>query len=108
MGFRGPWSNNRISTGILISNQTGGTACLQSSLEGIYMPLGNDDINTHQLIIPEIELSNYFEGEKYKGTGATNGIDSEDAEFITSVLSKFGLGGFIEIDMEKLKKSHEA
>ena len=96
-------------TGIHISNQTGGTTCLQPYAEGIYLPLANDySKDGLQFLSPEIELSKYFEGEKHKGTGATNGIDIEDAEFITDVLSKFGLQDFIKVDMEKLMKSHEA
>lgn len=96
-------------TGVLISNQTGGTACIQSFIEGIYLPLCNDySIDTYKFISPEIELSKYFGGEKYKGTGTTNGIDMQDAEHISGILSKFGLQDFIKINIEKLQQSHEA
>jgi len=96
-------------TGILISNQTGGTACIQSFTEGVYLPLCNDySIDTHKFISPEIELTEYFTNEKYNDTGAINGIDIDDAQHITKIISKFGLQNFIKIDIEKLQQSHEA
>jgi len=96
-------------TGIFVSNQTGGTACLQPFMEGFYLPVGNDKIiETNQLISPETDLSNYFKGEKYYGTGAINGIDADDAIMINEILYKYGLDDFIKVDIAKLKKSHEA
>lgn len=96
-------------TGILVSNQTGGTACLQPFIEGLYLPVGNDMIiETKQLISPETDLSNYFKSEKYFGTGATNGIDIDDAVIINKILQKYGLNEFIKVDMKQLEKSHEA
>lgn len=96
-------------TGILVSNQTGGTACLQPFMEGFYLPVGNDMIiETNQLISPETELSNYFKSEKYFGTGATKGIDIDDAIIINEILHKYGLNNFIKVDTKQLEKSHEA
>ena len=96
-------------TGVLVSNQTGGTACLHPSEEGIYLPLRNDyELNTYRLISPEIELKEYFMNGKYQGTGAIEGIDLYDAEYINSVLSRYSLENLLKVDMEKLRQSHEA
>jgi len=96
-------------TGIIISNQTGGTACLNSKCEGIYLPLANDyNEETKEFLSPEIELTNYFKGPKYNGSGATNGIDLEDVGVIHAIMNSYGLAELIAIDIEKLKESHEA
>ncbi len=96
-------------TGIMISNQTGGTACLHPKIEGIFLPLSNDYFEESlKFISPEIELIDYFNGPKYNGSGATKGIDNEDVHEINSILSKYGLDGFIEIDLTRLTESHEA
>ncbi len=96
-------------SGIIISNQTGGTTCLHSKIEGIYLPLANDySEDTREFISPEIELTDYFEGQKYGGSGAIKGIDLNDVEHINSILSKHELNELIEIDLEKLNESHEA
>jgi hypothetical protein len=96
-------------TGVFVSNQTGGTACLQSSIEGIYLPLANDySIDSGQFTSPEIDLINYFTGKKYGGHGAIDGIDNEDVKNITDILTKYGLNDCIKVDLNKLKKSHEA
>jgi len=97
------------STGILISNQTGGTACLHPEIEGIYLPLCNDYLEEGKKnLSPEIELTHYFKEPKYRGSGAINGIDIEDVKKINAIISKFNLDKFIEIDLNKLAESHEA
>lgn len=96
-------------TGIMISNQTGGTACLHPKIEGIFLPLSNDYSEENlEFISPEIELTDYFNGLKYNGSGATKGIHKEDVDKINSILSKYGLDEFIEIDLTRLTESHEA
>lgn len=96
-------------TGIIIANQTGGTACLDSKCEGVYLPLANDyNEETKEFLSPEIELSNYFQGAKYKGSGAIKGIDQEDVKEINAIINKAGLSGLIEVDVERLAASHEA
>ncbi|TCI85584.1 DUF6210 family protein [Tenacibaculum sp. M341] len=88
-------------TGVLISNQIGGTSCLHPKVEGIYLPLCNDfSEEEHKFLSPEIELSNYFIGDKYKGSGAVNGIDLEDVENLNKILSKNNLNSFLKIDTE--------
>lgn len=98
-----------LPTGIMISNQTGGTACLHPKIEGIFLPLSNyyseDNL---EFISPEIELTNYFIGSKYNGSGAIKGIDNEDADKIGSILSRYGLNELIEVDLNRLVESHEA
>jgi len=98
-----------FSTGVIISNQTGGTACLHSKTEGIYLPLGNDyNQETKEFLSPEIELTTYFQGEKHKGNGVIKGIDLEDVTMINSIIHSSGLQNLIEIDINRLAESHEA
>jgi Family of unknown function (DUF6210) len=96
------------SSGIVYSNQTGGTLCSHPELEGVVVPLRNDIDETGRLLSPENELYKYFEGPKYCGTGATDGLDLEDVSFIESVLEKYRLSSFISIDRSRLADSHEA
>ncbi len=96
-------------SGVLISNQTGGTSCLHPSTEGIYVPFFNDCLEkTNEFISPSLDLEKYFTGQKYLGNGATKGIDQEDILKINEILFKYKLTEFIEIDLEKIKHSHEA
>lgn len=96
-------------SGILVSNQTGGTSCLQPKVEGVYIPLRNDyGLKDLRFSSPELELSAYFVGPKHLGAGATSGLDSKDADFIDEVLSRSGLEGAISVDREQLGSSHEA
>ncbi len=96
-------------TGVWVSQQTGGTSCLHPKVEGIYLPLHNDYTHKeHQFLSPEIDLSQYFEGPKHNGTGATSGLDQEDVKVITEILTKYKLGHILEINKSKLKESHEA
>ncbi|EZH73424.1 hypothetical protein ATO12_15910 [Aquimarina atlantica] len=98
-----------LPIGIMIANQTGGTACLYSTCEGTFLPLANDyNEETKEFLSPEIELSNYFQGVKYKGNGAIKGIDLEDVKKINAIINKSGLNKLIEIDVERLEESHEA
>ena len=96
-------------SGIVITNQTGGTSCLHPEIEGVFVPLRNDYVEeTGKFMSPELELTKHFEGFKHGGAGATSGIDEEDAEFIESVLKRVRLFPPISVDRGKLKKSHEA
>jgi len=96
-------------SGIAITNQTGGTSCLAPELEGIFIPLRNDVTEPERILIsPENELFDYFTGAKWRGTGATSGIDADDASFIESVIDKARLFPTIRVDLNRLKDSHEA
>jgi hypothetical protein len=97
------------SSGVMVSNQTGGTSCLQPEVEGVYIPLRNDyGLKDLRFSSPELELSTYFIGPKHRSAGATSGLDSRDADFIDAVLSHSGLDGAISVDREQLGRSHEA
>ncbi len=74
-----------------------------------FLPLLNDyKEETHEFLSTEIELTNYFKDKKYKGNGATGGIDMEDVKNISAILLHWRINEFIEIDLTKLKESHEA
>ncbi len=96
-------------SGLVYSNQTGGTSCLHPEAEGVFVPLRNDTgYRDPKLISPENDLFDYFEGPKHRGTGATSGLDSADADFIDSVLANCSLAGVLSVDRERLGESHEA
>lgn len=96
-------------TGVVIANQTGGTSCLAPEFEGVFVPLRNDcTVKERILISPENELHDYFTGPRWRGTGATNGLDSDHADFIDSTLSKASLFPAIRVNRDKLHESHEA
>ena len=86
-------------TGIIYSNQTGGTSCLHPELEGAYVPLDEDAGQ---------RLYDYFGGSKHRGTGAIGGLDAEDAAFIEMLLAQRNLSSFVALDRSRLRESHEA
>lgn len=97
------------ASGIIISSQTGGTACLHPKIEGVFIPFGNDyAAESRSFLSLELALFEYFDGLKYRGTGATGGLDVEDAHVINTFLKKNRLFEWFEVDDEKLKSSHEA
>lgn len=96
-------------SGVRVSNQTGGTSCLQPEVEGIFIPLRNDcRVGNAQFASAELELSRYFCGSKHRGAGATSGLDLEDAAFIDKVLGHARLDAAISVDRDQLLASHEA
>jgi hypothetical protein len=95
-------------TGIIYSNQTGGTSCLHPEVEGVFVPLRNACDETRKVFGPENELFDYFTGPKHGGAGATSGLDSADADFIDDLLRKYALGGVVAVDRGRLAESHEA
>ena len=96
-------------SGVYYTNQTGGTFCLQPEVEGVYLPLRNDyRIPELTFESPELDLSAYFCGPKYRGTGAIYGLDEEDANFIDGILDKVRLSPSVRVDRRRLKDSHEA
>ena len=96
-------------SGIMFTNQTGGTSCLHPEIEGIYVPIRNDFMEpSGPLLSPTVDLRQYFEGLKHGGAGATRGLDSEDADFIDSLLGRVQLGTSISVDRTRLVESHEA
>jgi hypothetical protein len=104
-----------VPNGVVYSNQTGGTECLHPEFEGIYIPLRNETEEgasaggrNLELRSPEHELVEYFFRGAYEGSGATWGLNEEDAVFIESVLSKWDLGECLRVDRDRLDESHEA
>ena len=96
-------------SGVIYSNQAGGTACLQPELEGILIPLRNDCLlEGNQLLSPAIALEEYFTGEKWRGTGAIHGINDEDADFIDGLLQAHRLTHCLKVDRTRLSESREA
>ena len=96
-------------SGVWYSNQTGGHNCLQPSLEGVLVPVRNEGSEDGRLVFsPESDLSDYFKGPKWCGSGATSGIDADDADYIEKALSEAGLSESISVDRSRLNESHEA
>jgi len=96
-------------TGIAYVQQVGGTACLQRACEGIFVPFGNDvAIDPVALLSPEPELTAYFEGPRHRGTGATRGLDTHDADVIDAVLGKFHTFAGVRVARDRLSESCEA
>nr|WP_277989557.1 DUF6210 family protein [Corallococcus sp. NCSPR001] len=90
-------------TGVLYSNQTGGSFCLQPEAEGVFLPLVNE------LVAQEELLSQHFTGPKWRGACA-NGIDEETAQEIERILGLSGVTQEIglRVDRARLAESHEA
>jgi len=97
------------NSGVVYSNQTGGTSNLDPCMEGVYLPLRNDysDV-TKEFLSPENDLTKYFTGYPYFGQGATSGITEDDATRIEEILSKYRLHQVISVDRARLADSHEA
>ncbi|NOK58775.1 MAG: hypothetical protein GFH27_549301n197 [Chloroflexi bacterium AL-W] len=96
-------------SGIIYTNQTGGTTCLAPQLEGIFVPLRNECTEKElTLISPENDLWDYFTNGNWAGTGATSGLDIEDADFIDALLTRIRLFPDICVDRGRLTESHEA
>ncbi len=98
-----------FASGVQYGNQTGGTCCLRSSVEGVFVPLANDFAQPGgELLGPDSDLFAYFEGPKHQGAGATGGLDEEDAVFIDAVLGRWRLSNQLQVDRARLHDSHEA
>lgn len=91
-------------SGVFFSNQTGGYACHHPQVEGVFVPLMDREAPYCEALE---ELERYFTGEKYGGW-CDNGIDTETADFIDSLLATaIGLQ-FIKVDRSMLADSEEA
>ena len=95
-------------SGVLYSNQTGGTACRHPRAEGVFVPIRNDVALDGALIGPEAALQDYFADGKYERTGAVGGIDSDDVKFIDTLLDKWRLSDVLSVDVSRLSESEEA
>lgn len=94
---------------IVFTNQTGGTSCLAPEFEGVFVPLRNDCTEKERVLVsPENDLWDYFTGPRWRGTGATNGLQEEDADFIDALLQRVSLFPTVRVDRSRLADCHEA
>jgi hypothetical protein len=89
------------SSGVVYQNQTGGYACLQSSVEGIFVPLQGEPFDHYKA------FHTFFFKGKWAGNCA-NGIDGETADFIDATLARLPGHSGIKVDRSRLAESHEA
>ena len=95
------------TTGISYTNQTGGTACLQPSAEGVLVPFENDYGLDHKFMSLEIDLSKYF-ASTCGTSGTTTGITDSDADTIDKMLQHRNLIDWFSVNRERLEDSHES
>lgn len=94
-------------SGIHYSNQAGGHACLQPTLEGIYVPLRNDILEHSTLMSPATDLWQYFTGPPLLGMGAL-GLNQRDADHIDAIFTRYRLETLLTVDRLRLSESYEA
>lgn len=85
-------------SGVIYSNQVGGTSCLQPKAEGVYVPLVSELINQEKLLLE------YFTGPKWGGS-CSSGIDDKDADAIDHILSLYIPTSFIKVNRHRLNES---
>ena len=90
------WPSN-----VLYTNQTGGYACLQPSVEGVFVPLHNELIDQERL------LFEYFTGPKWAGC-CCRGIDNETADEIDAILGLAPATQMLRVNRSQLYESYEA
>ncbi|TGJ99007.1 hypothetical protein EHQ53_10495 [Leptospira langatensis] len=90
------------ATGVVYTNQTCGTACLQEEIEGFAIPISDEYSDI------DYELSLDFRIRKLFPDGNPGNIDFRLAEAIQSILDSYNESKWVRIDFEKLSESHEA
>jgi len=88
-------------TGVQISNQVGGYACFHPSIEGVFVPLMEPEVDQ------QTRLYRYFVGPKWQGH-CYGWIDEETADFVDSVLDLSRTTKPIRVDRTRLQNSMEA
>lgn len=88
-------------SGVVYQNQTGGYSCVQSSAEGVFVPLEGEPFDHYEA------LHTFFFKGKWAGNCA-NGIDGETADFIDATLARLPGHSGIKVDRSRLTDSHEA
>ncbi len=78
---------------------------LSPQAEGALIPLGCDYAEG---IKKEVVFHDYFIHGPWRGSGATTGLTEGDADFIDRTLGENPALGFIRVDRERLRESHEA
>ncbi|MBV1774272.1 hypothetical protein KSF73_00945 [Burkholderiaceae bacterium DAT-1] len=90
-------------SGVIYSNQAGGTACRQPEQEGIYIPIRNDiSVPDGKLLSPEHELNAYF------STRDTDRLCESDITYLSTALARYRLDHCIQIDLARLNDSMQA
>lgn len=94
-------------TGIGYTNQVGGTACLQPTSEGVLIPFENDYDTDRTFMSLEIELNEHFQ-TAWGGSGATSGINADDADAVDGLLRARTLIDWFRVDRDRLRDSCES
>ena len=94
------------STGILYSNQAGGTACQTPQVEGFLVPIANDVGRSpgNRLYSPANQLLSYFE----KGPSHGIPISEQAAQYIEAVFRQMSHWEGFSVDRSRLSESVEA
>ncbi len=98
----------RWPSGVEYSNQAAGTSCWQPSVEGVFIPIGNEVGDHGELLGPANALFKYFAGPPHYGTGAQTGLTEEDATFVETCLHENPSLQNIIVDRNRLRESCEA
>ena len=88
-------------SGVMYSNQAGGTCCLQPSEEGFFVPLHDEVRGQEQMLL------DYFR-EPGAPSASPSGFDSKTADFIDEVLAVSVATRFLKVDRMRLEDSVEA
>jgi hypothetical protein len=88
-------------TGIVYTNQVGGTACFQKELEGFVIPLNNDCLPENHEEFLESYLGTFFET-------LTSIFNCESANNLNKLLWNFPETTSISVDKSRVKDSMEA
>jgi hypothetical protein len=89
-------------SGVVYTNQAGGTSCFQPEVEGVYIPFGNGCDENRQFLSMEIDLDRHWP------TPYGAGITVEDADALDRILKEWQVLGWFEVDREQLSRSLEA
>ena len=99
----------RAETGIVWTNQAGGTACLQPEAEGVFVPFGNDTTLDGRLLSIEHSLTQVFDGAPGGARLAEDGL----ADVFARALADYAGSEWIPyrgitLDRDRLADSIEA
>jgi hypothetical protein len=101
------WSLNGVGliiahpSGVRYSNQVGGYANFHPSIEGVFVPVMEPEVDQ------QTRLYRHFIGPKWQGH-CYGGIDEETADFVDGVLDLSSSTKRIRVDRSRLQESEEA
>lgn len=98
----------KASTGIVWTNQAGGTACLQPECEGLFVPIGNDSTLDHELVSLENTLFELFDGGPGGMTFAQGWAEPFERALARYAAEHWRPFAQIELDRARLADSVEA